>query len=97
MKNQAPAPVGNLQSHSNCSLFTRRKALRGTAALVAASVLPDFGSGWAAWASTATARNPQPMPAGPVTKAALTVTTASAGAIDRYFPGLSYEKNTLYE
>ncbi|MGH9599275.1 MAG: hypothetical protein ACRD27_05390, partial [Terracidiphilus sp.] len=43
------------------------------------------------------ARNPQPRPAGPVTQAALTVTTASAGAIDRYFPGLSYEKNTLYE
>ncbi len=74
---------------------TRRQALAGIAAVAASSVLPRFER--VAFAQPAKGGHPQPRPAGPVTHASLTVTDASAGSIDPYFPGLSYEKNTLWE
>ena len=97
MKKQASVQIVNRQSPIHSFLITRRQAVGGFAALAASSVLPDFSSGLAAAAFPAPENNPQPKPAGPLTQAVLTVKATSAGAIEPYFPGLSYEKNTLYE
>ncbi|MGH9604468.1 MAG: hypothetical protein ACRD3N_02095 [Terracidiphilus sp.] len=94
MKNLTPFPISNPHSAIHPLSITRRQALGGFAALAAASVLPDPRS---AWGAAPAIKNPQPKPSGPVIQASLTVTSASAGLIDPYFPGLSYEKNTLYE
>ncbi len=84
-----PAPASQLLTTS------RRQALAGIAAVAAAPLLPL--SGKAAFAFPVKSHNPQPRPAGQITPATLTVTAGHAGAIGPFFPGLSYEKNTLWE
>lgn len=66
--------------------------MKGTAALVASSLLGGCSSN----STGAPQSNPQPVPAGPVTQASLTVTTAATGGIGPGFAGLSYEKSELY-
>jgi hypothetical protein len=63
-------------------------------ALVAASLLSRCGSSNRAVAPPPA--NPQPVPAGPLTPASLTVTSTAVGSIGPAFAGLSYEKSKLY-
>jgi hypothetical protein len=82
-------------------LLSRRHFLGGAAALSAATLL----SGCAAALLTPAAAtvfpklvtNPQPVPNGPISSAAVTISTATLGSIDPGFAGLSYEKSSLCE
>jgi hypothetical protein len=78
---------------------SRRKALQGTLALAASSLLPGCGSSSSSSTSPPppSSGNAQPVPTGPVTQASLAVTATSAGSIGPAFAGLSYEKGSLYE
>jgi hypothetical protein len=73
--------------------LTRRDLLQGSAALAAVSFLPGCSSSNTTAAATVT--NPQPVPAGTLTPATVTVGSTTAGSIGAAFAGLSYEKNTL--
>jgi hypothetical protein len=68
--------------------------MQGGVALVAASLLSRCGSSNRAVAPQPA--NPQPVPAGPLTPASLTVTPTAIGSIGPAFAGLSYEKSKLY-
>ena len=95
-----------MSSYPESSALTRRQIIQGTVALAATS----FWAGCSASSSstdpsnptsssppgnTPALANPQPVPAGPVTQASLTVTSGAAGSIGPAFAGLSYEKNKL--
>jgi hypothetical protein len=97
MRKPAAVQSSNPRSPFNPFPITRRQALGSFAALAASSILPDLGFALPASAFPVHQNNPQPKPAEPIAQANLTVTATSAGAIDSHFPGLSYEKNTLYE
>lgn len=80
------------------SVLTRRRVLQGTAALSVSSLLPGCsGSSSPASTTPPSGSNSQPAPAGPMTQATVSISTASAGAIGPTFVGLSYEKSSLYE
>jgi hypothetical protein len=82
-------------------LLSRRHFLGGAAALSAATLL----SGCAATllpAAAATAipkavTNPQPIPDGSISSAAVIISAATSGSIEPGFAGLSYEKSSLCE
>jgi hypothetical protein len=82
-----------LDAHAESSTLTRRQIMQGTVALVASSLLAGCGSSNSTGGMQS---NPQPVPAGPLTPASLTVTTTAAGSIGPGFAGLSYEKSELY-
>src|SRR5580658_4539092 len=93
-------------SYPEYSALTRRQIIQGTVALAATSFWAGCsGSGSSTDPSSPTnssppstpaaPANPQPVPAGPVTQASLTITSAAAGSIGPAFAGLSYEKNKL--
>lgn len=80
----------------------RRQTLQGALAVAASSVLPGCGSSTASSGSGSPGggssnTNAQPTPSGSITAASLSVTAVAAGSIGSSFPGLSYEKSTLYE
>jgi len=79
------------------SRLTRRDVLQGAAAVAASSLLSGCGSATTSAVTTQAALNPQPVPAGALTQATLSVTATSAGTIGPAFAGLSYEKSSLYE
>jgi hypothetical protein len=83
-----------LCAHAESSSLTRRQVMQGGVALVAASLLSRCGSSNRAVAPQPA--NPQPVPAGPLTPASLTVTPTAIGSIGPAFAGLSYEKSKLY-
>jgi hypothetical protein len=74
--------------------LSRRQVMQGTVALAASSLLSGCSSSNSTVAPQSA--NPQPVPAGPLTQASLTVTATGAGAIGPAFAGLSYEKSELY-
>jgi hypothetical protein len=81
------------QAHAKHGAITRREILEGSVALVAASLL----SGCSSSSGTSPSQpGPQPIPAGPLTQASLTVTATPASSIGPAFAGLSYEKSQLY-
>jgi hypothetical protein len=93
-------------SYPEYSALTRRQIIQGTVAFAATSFWAGCsGSGSSTDPSSPTnssppstpaaPANPQPVPAGPVTQASLTITSAAAGSIGPAFAGLSYEKNKL--
>jgi hypothetical protein len=81
--------------------LTRRQAIEGAGALAASALLPGCGGSSASSSGGGTTApavvNPQPVPAGALTSASISVTATAAGAIGAGFAGLSYEKSTLYE
>jgi hypothetical protein len=79
-------------------VLTRRRLLQGSAALTASSIFAGCG-GTTSNATTGPTlvTGDQPVPAGPVTAATLSVSTGTAGVIGPAFAGLSYEKSSLYE
>jgi hypothetical protein len=82
------------------SELTRRRILQGCAAMAITSQLPGCTSASGtpnnSAAAIAFSVNPQPMPAGPMTAATLSVSTTVAGVIPPAFVGLGYEKSRLY-
>ena len=80
------------------SAVTRRQAIKGSAAFAASSFLLGCGSSSSTSSTGSTpppATNPQPVPAGTVAQANISVSTAAAGSIGPSFAGLSYEKSSL--
>jgi hypothetical protein len=77
--------------------LTRRRILQGCAAMAITSQLPGCSGSSTAVSSSPAALaaniNPQPVPAGPMTAATLSVSTTVAGVIPSAFVGLAYEKN----
>jgi len=82
-----------LAVRAESSALTRRQIIRGAVALAASSLLSGCGSSNSAGALQS---NSQPVPAGPLSQASLTVTATAAGSIGPAFAGLSYEKSELY-
>jgi hypothetical protein len=83
-------------------LLSRRRFLGGAAALSAATLLSGCAASMLTTTTASTTipkllTNPQPVPAGPISSAAVTISTAISGSIDSGFAGLSYEKSTLCE
>ena len=80
------------------SAVTRRQAIKGSAAFAASSFLLGCGSSSSTSSTGSTpppATNPQPVPAGTVAQANISLSTAAAGSIGPSFAGLSYEKSSL--
>jgi len=89
--------ISFLREHAPPSSLTRRQIMQGAAALAASSLLSGCGSSNGSGALQPTVpQNPQPVPAGPLTQASLTVLADAAGSIGPAFAGLSYEKSELY-
>jgi hypothetical protein len=82
-------------------LLSRRRFLEGAAALSAATLLSGCAatllSPAAATVIPKAVTNPQPVPVGPISSAAVTISAATSGSIDSGFAGLSYEKSSLCE
>jgi len=76
--------------------ITRRRMLKGTAAVTASALYAGSGGGLRAFATSAgaTAGN-QPIPSGTLTKVPLTVSTTQVGDIYSDFVGLAYSKQTM--
>jgi hypothetical protein len=85
------------QEPASAAIPSRRQAIRGTLAAVAASILPGCHTSGRGSITTPPASNPQPVPNGPITQAGLSVSATSNGRVGAAFAGLSYEKSTLYE
>src|SRR5580658_4488921 len=75
--------------------LSRRQLMQGTFGLAASWALAGCGSSISVIAPPPPT-NPQPVPAGPLTQASLTVTAQGSGSIGPAFAGLSYEKSELY-
>jgi len=81
-------------------LQSRRYFLGGAAALSAAALLSGCASLLTPAAAAAFPKvviNPQPIPDGPISLAAVTLSAVNSGSIDPGFAGLSYEKSSLCE
>jgi hypothetical protein len=95
MKLMSPTSTPSLPA-----MLSRRYILRGAAALSASTLL----SGCAASLVTSTAgtafpkivTNPQPVPNGQISSAAVTISATTSGSIAPGFAGLSYEKSCLF-
>jgi len=92
-----PFPFAYLQP--SCFSPARRRALQGTLAVAASSLLPGCGS--PSLSSTTTtppqSGNPQPTPGQPITSASLSIAATAAGSIGQAFAGLSYEKGSIIQ
>ena len=94
------------EPHEELVRITRRTVLYGIGASAATAAMTACGGSDSVGNSStssvnpggpSTAQNPQPTPAGPMTIASATVSTATAGAIISGFAGLSYEKSAMSE
>ncbi len=96
MKLMSHIPTPNLPV-----LLSRRYFLGGAAALSASTLLSGCAASLMTPAVGTTfpklVTNPQPVPNGPISSAAVTISTATSGSIDAGFAGLSYEKSSLCE
>lgn len=87
------------------NVVSRRQLLQGIAAFSATVFFSGCNQAITASASTsstpasssapATVTDPQPTPSGPITQAALNISTSAAGGIGAGFAGLSYEKSHM--
>lgn len=77
-------------------MLTRRIALGAVGCVMADALLGGCGGSNGGAASTAAPpANPQPIPSGPHTLAAVSVSASGLGSIGGGFAGLSYEKNSM--
>jgi hypothetical protein len=82
-------------------LPTRRFFLQGAASLSAAALLSGCAASLVSSAANAAfpklVTNPQPIPNGSISSAAVTISGVTSGSINPGFAGLSYEKSSLCE
>jgi hypothetical protein len=86
----------------NLSLVLSRRHFLGQAAALSAGTLLSGCAGTLLTPASATVfprlvTNPQPIPSGLISSAAVTISAATSGYIDPAFAGLSYEKSSLCE